>query len=408
MKKIIINGAKALKGEISVSGSKNAALPIIFACILTNGVSEIENLPSIGDVFVALNLLRSFGAKIEQFGTTTFIDTRGLSYVTPDPILTSKIRASTYLLGSCLSRFGRCHLQAFGGCNFSHRPIDMHIDACLTLGGEMDGDIIRTAGLHGGEIHFAKASVGATVNAILLASSADGETQIHGCAVEPHIDSLIEFLISCGAKISRQGRDVSVVGSSLHGGRIRVAGDAIEAGSYLTLGLMTGGNILVKNAPIESMSAFFDATSRIGAELTVKEGVVKACLTSSEYLSITTSPYPGFPTDLQPILAPLMALCSGGEITDTVWKDRFGYLSSLSAFGIRSSVVGNKALIYPSKIHSGSATSPDLRGGMACLMTALATRGQSEILSLDTILRGYEDLEKKLSTLGADIKIEDL
>ena len=267
---------------------------------------------------------------------------------------------------------------------------------------------IRTKGLHGGEIHFAKASVGATVNAILLAATANGETHIHGCAVEPHIDSLIEFLISCGAKICRQGRDISVVGNSLHDGRIRVAGDAIEAGSYLTLGLMTGGNISVSNAPIDSMSAFLDALSHIGAELIVKENVVAVRLISSKYLSVTTSPYPGFPTDLQPTLAPLLALCSGGEITDTVWQDRFGYLSSLSAFGIHSSVVANKALIYPSKIHSGSATSPDLRGGMACLMTALAARGQSEILSLDTILRGYEDLEKKLSALGADIKTEDL
>ena len=407
MKKIIVNGGNPLKGEISVSGSKNAALPIIFSCILTNGVSEIENLPLIGDVEVALSILSSFGAKIERRGDLTLIDTRSLSYQIPDARLTSKIRASTYLLGSCLSRFGRCHIQAFGGCNFSARPIDMHIDACLSLGGKMDGDVIKADRLQGGEIRFSKASVGATVNAILLAACARGETHIYGSAVEPHIDALIAFLNSCGAQILRQGRELHIIGRELRGGKIKVIGDMIEAGSYMTLGLMCGGRIAVKNAPIEDMTSFIDAVSCVGAEIFTSSGTILSRLTSKNHISITTSPYPGFPTDLQPIIAPLMATCSGGEITEVVWPDRFGYLKALSAFGISSTVINNRAIIYSSKIHSGLATSPDLRGGMACLITALATRGQSEISSLDTILRGYENLEQKLRALGADIKIED-
>lgn len=405
MKRLVVNGGRQLRGEVIVGGSKNAALPIIFACILTNGISKIENLPDIGDVAIALSLLRSFGAEIENQGSTTLIDTRKLTYRTPDSDLTSKIRASTYLLGSCLGRFGICHLQTFGGCNFSDRPIDMHLDACKRLGASINDDTVFVNRPSGNSIEFAKPSVGATVNAILLSATAEGESHISGCAVEPHIDALIDFLNSCGADITRIGREIRVVGRRLHGGRIRIIGDMIEAGSYLTLGLMCEGDITVKNAPIDHMTSFLDTIARMGAQINIADNCLSARLDKKTPISIATGPYPEFPTDLQPIIAPLMALCSGGEITDNVWPDRFGYLKSLSEFGIISTTKNNTAIIYPSKIHSGTISAPDLRGGMACLMTALAAKGRSEILSLDTILRGYEDLEEKFALLGADIKI---
>lgn len=406
MKKIIVNGGRKLQGDLTVSGSKNAALPIIFACILTNGVSEIDNLPDIGDVRAALSLLSSFGAKIERRGSLTFIDTRELSYIDPDVSLTSKIRASTYLLGSCLSRFGRCPMLIFGGCNFSHRPIDMHLDACLALGAHIDGDMITADRLKGNVISFRCPSVGATVNSILLAASAEGETLLRGCAVEPHIDALIDFLNSCGASIIRQGREIRICGRELHGGKITVIGDYIEAGSYIALGLMCG-SVRVKNAPLSHMSAVLDSLSSLGATFSFEDNLICAHLISKNFISLTTAPYPAFPTDLQPIFAPLMAVISGGEIIDTVWRERFGYLDSLSHFGILSQREDNRARIFRSKIHSGKTVAPDLRGGMACLMTALAAEGQSEIDSLEIILRGYENLEKKLRTLGAEIKIED-
>lgn len=408
MKKIIVNGGRSLCGEISVSGSKNAALPIIFACILTNGVSEIENLPDIGDVRVALELLRSFGAVIEKKGNVTYIDTRNLSYTYPDPHLVEKIRASTYLLGSCLSRFGRCPIMPFGGCNFSLRPIDMHIAACLTLGARIEGNVLYADKLIGSEISFDKPSVGATVNAILLAASSHGETIIRSCAVEPHIDALVDFLVSCGASISRNGRETYIVGRELHGGRIKVIGDMIEAGSYLALGIMCRGDVRVLNCPVDHMSAVLSCISELGSEVYIQDG--KAVIgeqKESKYVSITAVPYPGFPTDLQPIFAPLLASLSGGEITDTVWHTRFGYLSALSRFGIECQTEGNRAIIYKSIIHNGFATSPDLRGGMACLMSALCASGQSEIYSAEIILRGYEKLEQKLCSLGAEIKIEN-
>ncbi len=406
MKRIIINGGRRLRGEVSVGGSKNAALPIIFACILTNGVSEIENLPDIGDVRVALSLIESLGAVVEKRGNVTFVDTRTLAYRDPDPRLVSMIRASTYLLGTLVSRFGKCPILAFGGCSFSARPIDMHIDACRSLGGRLDGDILLADRLRGGEIFFNKLSVGATVNAILLAASAEGKTLIHGCAIEPHIDALIDFLNSCGGSISRCGRDIAIEGRELRGGKTGIIGDMIEAGSYLALSFISGGGIIVKNSPDSDMTSVYDAFHRIGAKILPSDNGVSAVPDSPKPLSITTAPYPGFPTDLQPLMAPLMAVCSGGEISDTVWPGRTGYLKALSNFGIRHAILDDRVEIFRSKIQNGIATAPDLRGGMACLITALSAPGRSEIYSPHIIQRGYEKLEQKLICLGADVKIE--
>ena len=408
MKKIRLYGCKPLCGEINISGSKNAALPIIFACILTKGVSVIRNLPHIGDTLVALDLLRSFGADVWEDGGATDIDTRRLSYISPDRELVSKIRASTYLIGSCLSRFGRSPLLAFGGCNFAKRPIDMHIDACLALGGQLSDKEIIAGRLVGGKITFDKKSVGATVNAILLASAAEGKTIIRGGASEPHIDSLIDFLISCGAEICRVNDELHIVGRELHGGEITIIGDMIEAGSYIVAGLITSGDVRLKNCPVGDMQAIFDSLKSLGAKIEINQNYVTASLREKSLeISISADPYPGFPTDLQPLFAPLLAAFSGGEITDNVWQTRFGYLDELSRFGIKYKLNGNSAKIYPSKIVNSVATAPDLRGGMACLLAALRAEGKSEIYSAETILRGYENLEEKLYALGADIKIEN-
>ncbi len=408
MKTIYVNGGRSLSGDIYVSGSKNAALPIIFACILTKGVSEIENLPDIGDVRVALDLLSDFGAAIERRGNTTLIDTTDLCYLAPCSEKVSAIRASTYLLGSCIPRFGKCPIMKFGGCNFASRPIDMHIYACQMLGVELCDDMLFCDTLRGNKIIFDKPSVGATVNAILLASSAEGETVISGCAAEPHIDALVDFLISCGADIRREGRVLYIVGKKLRGGKIKIIGDMIEAGSYLALSLMCGENVRVRNAPLSDMQAVIDSLSELGTALSVTE---PDCLTvsasNSRYFSLKATPYPGFPTDLQPIFAALMAYFCGGEICDTVWQTRFGYLSELENFGVKSSLNGNTATLFKSKLRCAKFKAPDLRGGMAGLLCALSAKGQSEISSAELILRGYENLEKKLRSIGADIMIKD-
>lgn len=246
------------------------------------------------------------------------------------------------------------------------------------------------------------------MNAILLAVSADGETLIHGFATEPHIDALIDFLISTGASIERSDTEIRIKGRELHGGDITVIGDMIEAGTYITAGLMTGGSVTVRNCPTCDMHSFFDFLSRLGANVTANDNSVTTRLIGrGEHISVIATPYPGFPTDLQPIIAPLMAHNSGGEITDTVWQTRFGYLETLTAFGVNSFIQGNHATINHSPITSAKVAAPDLRGGAACLLCALAADGRSEINSAQIILRGYENLTEKLRALGADIKIQE-
>ncbi len=406
MKKITVHGGARLFGRVSVSGSKNAALPVIFSCILTNGVNRIDNLPDIGDVRVALDILRNMGARINKEGDSLLIDTRELHYAEPKPEQVSSIRASTYLLGACLSRFGVCHILPFGGCNFASRPIDMHLQACKALGCKINGRKIEADRLLGTKIVFDKPSVGATVNAILLAASAEGDTEIIGCAVEPHIDCLIDFINSAGGSIVRQGNIIKIKGRILSGGSIRIIGDMIEAGSFLAASLMTDGGIWVDGCSETEMHSLFACLRALGAEVVIADGASRVFRPKRQSaVRVTASPYPGFPTDLQPIIAPVMAKFAGGSITDTVWQTRFGYLKTLSAFGIMSKVEANSAEILTSKITSASVTAPDLRGGFACLLAALCASGESEIYSAETLLRGYENLENKLRSLGASIEI---
>ena len=402
MKKIRVRGGKPLRGEIIVSGSKNAALPIIFSCILINGVSEIDNLPDIGDTRVALDILRDFGASVLYRNGKALIDTRTLHYEKIPETLTCRLRASTYLLGACLGRFGVSHISTFGGCNFQHRPIDMHIDACVSLGSRVEGDRILGRPV-GGDIYFEKRSVGATVNAILLAVGAKGVSRIFGAAEEPHIDCLIDFLNSAGASITREDQYLLIEGRELHGGRIVIIPDMIEAGSYLALGLADSCEVRVKNCPSGQMASVYDAFYSLGAE---DSGDLLRMKTPRRG-EICAGPYPLFPTDLQPIFAPVMAAYLGGSITDLVWHGRFGYLKNLESFGVRYTLGQSSAEIYPSVLSPASVTAPDLRGGFACLMCALMSDGESSISSAEIILRGYENLPEKLSALGADIYIEN-
>ena len=407
MKKIVINGGRPLKGEISVSGSKNAALPIIFATVVTGGVSRIHGLPDIGDVRVALDILRSFGAVVDREGELTVIDTRYLSYGEPDDSLVSGIRASTYLIGACLSRFGFARIRPFGGCNFAGRPIDIHLDVCRSLGATVTEGVITADRLRGGEVRLRLPSVGATVNALLMAVSAAGDSVIYGAACEPHVDALIEFLTSAGACILRRLDGIYVSPTRLTGGCVRVERDMIEAGSYLAASLATDGCVRLADAPTESLTATLELFSRIGAEVEYS-GRTIAVKGRGEliYASAVAAPYPAFPTDLLPVVSPLMSI-SGGRMTDTVWPTRFGYLSQLAAFGLLSSARDGSAEIFPSRLHSARVTAPDLRGGMACVIAALMAEGESTVYDADKILRGYERLEEKLTALGAEVKISE-
>lgn len=402
MGSFIVRGGAALYGRVRVSGSKNAALPIIFASLITNGISKIHNLADIGDVRVALKIIEAYGARVTRMGYTTLIDTRELFYTDPPEREVASLRASTYLLSSSLARFGRAKICNFGGCNFGPRPIDMHLSALVSHGAKVENGELLAKELYPSEIDFHIRSVGATVNAIIAAAGTHGESIIRGIAEEPHIMTLISYLKSAGAEIELFGDTLTVSGGELIGGEVTVEGDMIEAGTFIAASIMTGGKISVSGANPEHLLSFTEQLSLSGVAINTDTSIT-AYGRPRAPMSFIAAPYPAFPTDLQPVTAPLLAH-SGGTLTDTVWQTRFGYLTELSKFGITSRRLGNTAEIFPSEIKAAEVCAPDLRGGAALLLAALAADGESIIHSAELVLRGYENLEEKLTLLGAEIE----
>ena len=402
----IIDGGVPLVGTVRVSGSKNAALPVIFASLTADGVSEIISLPDISDVRKALDIVRFFGARVERSGDVTYIDARDVRYTSPPQSLVSELRASTYLIGASLSRFGRAELMQYGGCNFSRRPIDMHIAAAMSFGADLCGDELVCRSLHSSDISFSKRSVGATVNSLIMAAGTPGTSRIYGYACEPHIDTLIEFLSSMGAVIESSSECLTVRGASHRGGKVAIPGDMIEAGTFLALSSVTGGDIRVEGVRLSELSSFISNLSSSGVSVSYEGGAVAAFGLPRKEIDIVTGPYPDFPTDLQPIIAPVLALGRGGSICDTVWEGRFGYLSELSRLGLSYTVSSGRAEIYPSVISSGEACALDLRGGAACIISALSAVGTSRITSGEVLLRGYERLAEKINELGGRVRYE--
>ncbi len=393
-----------MSGEISVGGSKNAALPIIFSCILIDGISTLTNLPDIADVDVALDILKSFGTKCTRDADKVILDTRDLSYVVPADESVSKIRASSYLIGASLARFGRVRLMRFGGCNFDTRPIDMHIAAARALGARLDGDELYADCLTGADIIFDKISVGATVNAILLAVSAKGKSRIFGYAKEPHVISLIEFLKCAGAEIQADNECIYIEGGELYSSSAHIIPDMIEAGSYLALSLMTDSSLRVVGADKNQLSSFLNALIHGGAIIEYDALSVMLSGNITEEVNIETAPYPAFPTDLQPLMAPLIAVSFGGIIKESVWKNRFGYLDELGKFGVLFERKDGFAKIKKSVIRPAKSVVPDLRGGAALILASLYADGESVIENTGLIKRGYGDIVNKLRTIGADIE----
>ena len=406
MRKIKINGAKPLGGSFTVNGSKNAALPLVFASLACHGVSELSNFPNIGDTETALELISDLGAVVKREGKSVYIDTRNLTYAPPRAELTRKIRASTYLIGACLSRFGRIDISGFGGCDFSDRPIDLHVYAAEALGAKSQGSCLTASRLLGNRVNLPKPSVGATVNTLIIAAGAEGTTEIYGAAKEPHVMCLIDFLRTMGAEIDVSDKCIKVVGKDLTSGSAYVIGDMVEAATYLLAGAVTGGEVTAVGLDTQTLYPLFGLLSDMGAD-------IKLCATKAKvgargqlkYAKATAKPYPGLPTDIQPMLAPIFAANSGGAIRDLVFPDRLGYLDVLSGFGISSYRCGKSAVVLPSRIHNARVSAPDLRGGAACILAALAANGESEISSSQIILRGYEAPDKLLRSLGGKIKI---
>ena len=403
MSRIAVVGGKRLCGAVVPSGSKNATLPIIFAAVTSRGVSRLKSAANIGDVSVAVKIIEHLGAKVERRADSLVINTENMTYKKPPSALTSKIRASSYLIGSCLARFGRVDLSDVGGCNFCNRPIDMHVSAAITLGAELKDGTLSAERLRGGKIKFDKRSVGATMNALIMSASADGEVEIEGAAEEPHVRALADYLSSAGAKIEFSKNKISVLPSALSGADVDIIPDMIEAGTYLLLAPLTEGRIRVKTSSELELDSFLEALCNAGVGISRDDSGITAYDTPTRPIQIKTAPHPGYPTDLQPQMAPLMAKYFGGVIEECVWQQRLSYLDSLASFGIRHSRGESRAMILPSELHSGICDAPDLRGGAAALMSALAARGESEIGQYEIIKRGYEDLAKGLNSLGGEV-----
>ncbi len=419
MEKIRIKGGRRLFGEVVIGGAKNSAVAIIPATILCSGVCRIENMPRVSDVQVQLQILKEMGAVIRaKDDTTVEIDARPLSNGRTSYDLTRKIRASYYLLGALLGRFGDAEVSLPGGCNFgSVRPIDQHIKGFEALGASVDvrGGYIHASapeGLIGTSIYLDKVSVGATMNVILAAVLAQGETIIGNPAKEPHIVDLANFLNVMGADVRGAGTDtIRIKGvKSLHGGTYSIIPDQIEAGTYMAAVCGTGGNLLVKNVIPKHLDCITAKLEEMGAEIEELDDAIRIIRRDPiRRTNIRTLPYPGFPTDMQPQLATVLCAADGPSIiTEGIWDTRYLYVDELRRMGANIRVDGKVATVDGGTTLSGATVrAVDLRAGAAMVIAGLMANGTTTIEDINYIERGYEDIVGKLRRIGADITIVD-
>ena len=392
MEKFVITGGKPLHGAVTISGAKNAAVGILPATILAGDVCVIENLPDISDVAVSLKILSVLGAQIRMLNRNTYeIDTTHLTSTNVPDDLSRQMRASYYFLGALLSRYGKAQVAMPGGCNLGPRPIDQHLKAFSALGAEDSVDygmitVRAKEGLTGAHIFFDKVSVGATMNGMLSAVMAEGQTILENCAKEPHVVDLANFLNMCGADVRGAGTDVIKVRGveRMHGCTYSIIPDQIEAGSYMVAAAATGGDVEVEE---------FDDSVRVR-----RTGDILP-------LKINTMPHPGFPTDMQPLMGVLLSVAKGtSTITESVWDNRFRYVDELRKMGANVQVDGQVAVFEGvEKLTPAPLRASDLRAGAAMVVAALMADGTSEIEEIGHIERGYENIVEKLRGLGADI-----
>ncbi|MBQ8397666.1 MAG: UDP-N-acetylglucosamine 1-carboxyvinyltransferase [Clostridia bacterium] len=415
MEKIIIEGGTPLYGEIEINGMKNAALPIILASILTEDKCVIEHLPAISDVSLALEILRSMGAGVKMLNRTTVeIDTTHIRGGNSPYDLVSKMRGSTYLIGAELGRFGAARVGWPGGCDFGVRPIDQHIKGFEALGAEVDienGYIVANApdGLRGGQVYFDCVTVGATVNVMIAAVLAKGNTVIDNAAREPHIVDLANFLNTCGAKITGAGTSVIRISGveKLHGCTYTIIPDMIEAGTYMAAVAATGGRVRITNVIPKHLEIISAKLEEMGA--TIEEdgdSITISRLGDLRRANIKTLPYPGFPTDMHPQMSAVLCCAKGTSIvSEGIWENRFRYVDELLKMGADITVDGRTATIQGVERLSGAPVrAVDLRAGAAMLIAGLAAEGRTEVSGIGSIERGYDDIVGKLTRLGANVK----
>ncbi|MBE6945247.1 MAG: UDP-N-acetylglucosamine 1-carboxyvinyltransferase [Ruminococcaceae bacterium] len=416
-----IHGGTPLEGSVTISGAKNAAVAIIPAALLVNGVCRIENVPDISDVHNLLNILTQMGARIRrEAGGIVEIDCTDVPYTEPDADLVRKIRASYYLIGAQLGRYGKAKVAMPGGCNFAPRPIDQHVKGFTALGAtvlEEDGMVDARPGpdgLRGNRVNLDVVSVGATINIIIAAVLVPGQTIIENAAKEPHIVDLANFLNTMGARISGAGTDVIRIKGvkSLRGGFYSIIPDQIEAGTYMAAVAAVGGNVMVNNVIPKHMECITAKLREMGATVTEYEDAIRVQRTGRlRRATVKTLPYPGFPTDMQGQIGVCMTLAEGvSRITESIYETRFfAYCDEFTAMGANIQVNGKTATITGvEKLYGASVAAHDLRAGAALVIAGLAAEGQTFVDNIHYIERGYENLVGKLTALGAKIRrVED-
>ena len=417
MTKYVIHGGKPLFGEIDISGAKNAAVAIIPAALLVDGVCRIENIPQISDVTLILNILQELGADVRTVNRTTVdVDCSHIRNARVPEELARKIRASYYLIGALLGRFGSAEVPPPGGCDFGGRPIDQHIKGFVAMGAEVDvrngliyAQVPGRGCLAGGQVYLDIVSVGATMNIMLAAALAEGMTVIENAAKEPHIVDLANFLNSMGANIRGAGTDtIKIQGvDRLRGGSYAIIPDQIEAGTYMAAVAATGGQILVKNIIPKHMDCITAKLVEMGVEVEEREDTLLVRRSGPlQKANVKTMPYPGFPTDMQPQITTVLCLAEGTSlVTESVWNNRYRYVDELKRMGASIQVDDKTAVVEGVDHLTGAPIQAcDLRAGAALVIAALAAKGESEISCVQYIERGYEDIVTKLQGLGASIR----
>lgn len=415
MEKLVIEGGTPLKGNVEIIGAKNSAVALLPATLLINGITTINNLPNISDIQISCEILEGLGSKITWNNPhSVTIDNRNIKNTTAPLDLTSKFRASYYLIGAMLGRLGKIEVGLPGGCNLGPRPIDQHIKGFEALGANVDlsqGKVIAHAKkLEGTTIYLDIVSVGATINIMLASVLADGTTVIENAAKEPHIVDVANFLNSAGANIIGAGTDsikINGVKSLNTNITYSVVPDQIEAGTFMLAAIATKGDLYIKNCIPEHLDCLTSKILEIGGNVEYINDTIHVWYDKrTSKATITTLPYPGFPTDLQAQMGVVLSLSDGTSIiNESIWDSRFQYTAELNKMGAQITVQGKSAVFEGvDKLYGASVFSSDLRAGAALIIAGLAASGTTEVYNIHYIDRGYEKIEDKFTALGAKIK----
>ena len=418
MEQYVIKGGNPLYGEVEIGGAKNAALAILAAAIMTDETVTIDNLPNVRDINVLLQAIEEIGAHVERVDIHKVkINGSFIRGVNVDNEFIRRIRASYYLIGALLGKYKHAEVALPGGCDIGSRPIDLHMKGFRSMGADIDiahGLVIaRAKELKGTHIYMDKVSVGATINIMMAAAMADGKTVIENAAKEPHVVDVANFLNSMGANIRGAGTDVIriVGGEKLHATEYSVIPDQIEAGTFMFAVAAAGGNVLVKNVIPKHLEATTAKLLEVGCQVEEFDDSVRVISDGHlKHTQVTTLPYPGFPTDMQPQMAVLLGIAEGtSTVTESIFENRFKYVDELTRMGADIKVESNIAIINGVKRYTGArVNAPDLRAGAALVIAGLAAEGITVVDDIYYIQRGYEALEEKLTKIGAKIaRVED-